>query len=175
VKRRLLLLASWLLLGACHPTEPTADSLAIAGHPVPPDQIRSYLAASIGISAFGGEVFCAYEPLDARQGQQGRLYLWALCQEYFVEDGELRAGSGVSLPVVLFVQEANDRLAIVRHRMPRDGAAYGSDVRSLFPASVWDQVMPQGKDEILAYNGRSERLERETETQARALLSEGSD
>jgi hypothetical protein len=132
------------------------------------ENVEDYLAANIGTSAFGGNVFCAYEPLNAPQGAEGKVYLWVLCQEYVLEQMALVDGSGVSLPVVLLIQEKNGHSEAVGHLVPRDGAHYGPDVRAMFPPSAWSQIMPQGEDGINYYNRRADRLGKETETKARS-------
>ena len=163
----------WITLAACQVSGPATGPLAVSGHAIPPESIRAYLVASLGISAYGGEVFCAYEPLDAQQGLEGRLYLWVLCQEYGVRQGVIQPGSGISLPVVLLVQVQGGSPVFMGHRAPGDGAAYGPDVRMLFPSSTWHQIAPQDETDIRGYNARAERLERQTEMQAEGYFGEG--
>jgi hypothetical protein len=149
------------LLVACQSAEDLAVQNAEFIEQV--ENIESYLAANIGISAHGGEVFCAYEPLNTTQGKDGEIFLWAFCHEYYLEDGELEFGSGISVPVVLQIDE---RREILGHLLPRDGTYYGEDIRANFPRSTWSQIMPEGIDEIDAYNTRSDRLKQETEDMA---------
>jgi len=131
------------------------------------ENLETYLSANIGISAFGGEVFCAYEPLNAEQGEDGRIFLWAMCLEYYLEDGQLTLGSGISVPVALQIRPMDEHYQIITHLLPRDGTFYGQDVRASFPQSTWRQIMPESVDEIKAYNARAERLELDTEEMAR--------
>jgi hypothetical protein len=131
------------------------------------ENVEDYLAANVGTSAFGGNVFCVYEPLNAPQGAEGKIYLWALCREYVLEQTSLVAGSGVSLPVVLLIREKNDHREVVGHLVPRNGTHYGPDVRATFPPSAWPQIMPQGEDGIYSYNRRADRLGKEAEAKAR--------
>jgi hypothetical protein len=132
------------------------------------DALESYLVDHVGISGFGGEVFCAYEPFDTLQGVGGKAYLWVLCQEYYLEQEALNRGSGVSLPVVLRIQEIDGRYEILDSSFPRDGAYYGSDVRAAFPECTWAHIMPRSVEEIHQYNDRANKLESETEMKARA-------
>ena len=113
-------------------------------------------------------MFCAYEPLNAVQGAEGMIYLWALCQEYYLEQESLIPGSGVSLPVALRIQEKNGHYEIIGHLVPRDGTYYGPDVRATFPQNTWSQIMPQGEDEISQYNYRANKLKKDTEMKARS-------
>ena len=121
------------------------------------ENIEDYLDTTIGISAFGGEVFCAYEPLKTEQGFEGTIYIWALCLEYYLEQGSLMTGSGISLPVALRIQGKNGQYEVVGHLVPRDGTYYGPDVRSIFPPSIWSQI----------YDYRGSKLEEYTEVKAR--------
>jgi hypothetical protein len=85
----------FIALAACQGSRQTAGLLAVSGHTIPPESIRACLVVNTGISAFGGEVFCACEPLDAQQGQGGRLYLWALCRRYLLQHGTIVSGSDI--------------------------------------------------------------------------------
>lgn len=156
------------LLVACQSAEDLAAQNAEILEQV--ENIGGYLAANIGISAHGGEIFCAYEPLNATQGKDGELFLWALCHEYYLEDGELEFGSGISVPVVLQTEQIDERREIVGHLLPRDGTYYGEDIRANFPRSTWSQIMPESLDEIDAYNVRSDKLKQETEVMAAAFF-----
>jgi hypothetical protein len=151
-----------LFLVACQPAaDISIKNMEIIGQV---EDIEAYLATNVGISAYGGEVLCAYEPLNAQQGEDGGIFLWAMCLEYYLEDGNLTLGSGISLPVALQIEQIDDdRYDIVGHLLPRDGAFYGGDVRAYFPKSAWSQIMPESLDEIDAYNARAESLEQEIE------------
>jgi len=132
------------------------------------DTLEGYLVDHVGISGFGGEVFCAFEPLDAVQGVDGKVYLWVLCQEYYLEQEALNRGSGVSLPVALCIQEIDGRYEITDSILPRDGTYFGSDVQDAFPECTWAQIMPRSVEEIHQYNHRANKLESETEMKARS-------
>lgn len=164
---RLLCIAIILLVG-CQLKEKDDNSISASKDISQVENIEDYLVTNIGISAFDGKVFCAYEPLNAEQGAESKIYLWALCQEYYLEQGSLTPGSGVSLPVALQIQEKNGRYEVIDHLVPRDGTYYGPDVQATFPQSTWSQIMPQNDDEINQYNYRANELEKDTEMQARA-------
>lgn len=168
IKKKLLWigLISILLVTACQnqaQPEPSANtSLAL----MLDDSITDYLVTNIGITSFGGETFCAYELLNAARATEGNIYIWALCLEYYSEQGSLATGSGISLPVALQTQKKNDHTEIIGHLVPRDGTYYGPDVRAIFPNSSWPQIMPRNEDEINQYNSRANELQEETRMQA---------
>jgi hypothetical protein len=164
---RLLLMSVFIIvLVGCQTVNPGDGSISISG--LPANTILDYLVVNIGISTFGGKVFCAYEPLNAQQETNRKIYLWVLCQEYYVEEGALIAGTGISVPVALLYQEQNGTYKIVDYRVPRDGIYYGPDVREVFPPSSWFQIMPRNKNEIDSYNNRVRELEQETEREAKS-------
>jgi hypothetical protein len=161
------LLALVLLVGCQSERQddhPTLDFDAI----LQPDALESYLVDHVGISGFGGEVFCAYEPFDTLQVVEGKAYLWVLCQEYYLEQESLNRGSGVSLPVALRIQEIDGRYEIMDSFFPRDGTYFGSDVRDAFPVCTWAYIMPRSVEEIHQYNFRVNKLESEAEMKSRA-------
>lgn len=178
-----LCLAS-LLLGACDPapsqtaqpdsTSPTVPSeapviLPTAAAPGIAGLIDSYLAEQIGSAYMGGRVFCAYELMDwvhDEHQQQTTLYLWVLCQEYLAVGDTLEKGTGVSVPVALYVSQTGDGWQMA-HRLPGDGTQYGQDVRILFPQHLWGEILAENPQAIERYNQRAETLERLSEQAAR--------
>jgi len=67
--------------------------------------IKDYLALQIGEHNFGGKVFCGYEPMGmANDGQKIQLYLWIQCSEYYWSGDGPKEGTGMFIPVVLFVE-----------------------------------------------------------------------
>ncbi len=169
---RLLFLALLLLAGC----QQARETDAVTASPVTISQVKDiegYLCANIGTSLHGGEVFCAYEPLDAQQRAGGEIYLWVYCIEYYPQEGSLARGSGVSLPVALQIEEKDGRYAVTDHRVPRDGQYYGPDVRDIFPQSAWPQIMPQTDEERAQYNERARRLGEEVERRARSHYDMG--
>ncbi|MFC2030489.1 hypothetical protein ACFLWA_07170 [Chloroflexota bacterium] len=162
-----------ILLVGCQSERQDDSSMTASGNISQIVDIEDYLVTNVGISAFGGEVFCAYKPLDVVQGVEGKMYLWVLCQEYYLEQESLIPGSGVSLPVAVRIQEKDGHYEIVEHLVPRDGAYYGPDVRATFPESTWSQIMPRGEDGISQYNYRANTLEEETEEKARSYYGIG--
>ncbi|MFP3896724.1 MAG: hypothetical protein ACLFV5_07820 [Anaerolineales bacterium] len=169
MKKRMcwLLLVAILLFAGCRQTRET-DAKTPPGTISQVKDIEGYLCANIGTSSHGGEVFCAYEPLDADQGAGGEIYLWVYCMEYYPQEGSLARGSGVSVPVALQIEEKDGRYTVTDHRVPRDGQSYAPDVRDIFPQSAWSQIMPQTDEERAQYNERARTLGEEVERRARS-------
>jgi hypothetical protein len=84
--------------------------------------INDYLALQVGDANFGGKVFCGYQPFGmGNDGQKIQLYLWIVCQEYYWSGDGLKEGTGMSLPVVLFVEFRRGRYTIVDYKDPGNG------------------------------------------------------
>jgi hypothetical protein len=123
--------------------------------------LKTYLAESFGTTAYGGKVFCAYQMMGYGNSNvpDKTLYLWVLCQEYYLDGQILTAGSGTSLPVVINLQGTNGGYQIIGNKFPGDGENYGMDVRQLFPELLWDQIFGATENGAQAYNQRAKTLE----------------
>lgn len=162
---------AFLLVAGCQSIGPLNPSANPTLDPILDESVNDYLVNHIGFTSHDGTVFCAYELLNVARAPEGDIYLWALCQEYYLDQGSLTPGGGISLPVALQKQENNERPEIVGHLIPGDGSHYGPDVRVIFPRSTWKQIMPQGEEGINQYNTRASRLQEETRQQAREYYS----
>ena len=158
MNRWMIILLTAVLLGACSP--PAADPLA---------PVQAYLVDNIGEAYFGGEVFCAYDVLDTAVGtESAAVYVWALCAEYYVEDGRLVMGTASSLPVALYLEDNGQQgYRVNQHELPGNGIEYGPSLRRIFPAAAI-AAMCEGK--TACYNDRAWRLEDAAEAQARAYF-----
>jgi hypothetical protein len=162
-----------ILLTGCQSGKHEDRSIAASEIISQVENIKDYFVTNIGITGFSGEVFCSYEPLNTEQGANSKIYLWALCQEYYLEQGALIPGSGISLPVSLRIQVKNDHYQVTDHLAPRDGTYYGPDVQAIFPPSTWSQILPKGKNEINQYSYRANKLEKVTKMQAKSYFGIG--
>jgi hypothetical protein len=143
---------------------------AVCGHGVEDGLIKNYLEENVGIATFGGKVFCAYEVLgEEKKGTTINEYLWVLCREYYLENDNLKEGSGISLPVALIIQEGESGYKVINHKIPRDGNYYGTDIREIFPEEYHAKIFPQPPD-YLEYNQRAKHLSEETGKEAELYL-----
>ncbi len=127
------------------------------------DHIRRYLENALVSPGFGGKMFCTYELYGKEpQGNRQHLYLWAFCMEYYVKQGMLREGSGVSLPVVLVTIPSCHGDLIETHFKPLDGEDYGNSIRALFPPKYLPAIFAPGD----AYNRRSDTLQKKARQNA---------
>lgn len=123
--------------------------------------LSAYLVETFGIRTNDGKVFCSYQLLGYAQEDpdQKSLYLWVQCQEFYVDlESFLRAGAGISLPVVIHLLQNDAGYQIVSAQRPGDGEAWAHDVRKLFPEYLWVTIFPN-PDETPPYNSYNRRAE----------------
>ncbi|MDP3740709.1 MAG: hypothetical protein Q8R08_00055 [bacterium] len=113
----------------------------------PPDPIQTadikyYLEQNLVKPSFGGKVFCSFREIGTdTRALEMRLALWALCQEYYLENGALQSGTGSFVPVSLVAITEKDQHKIVRHLVPRDAPMYFEDVKEFFPEPLHKQIL----------------------------------
>jgi hypothetical protein len=49
------------------------------------DKRQAHAVMNMGVSGFEDGVFCTYTLLSAVQGMEDKVYLWALCQDYYLD------------------------------------------------------------------------------------------
>ena len=95
--------------------------------------IKDYLNQKVAGRGFGGRAYCAYEVLDAeRSDASQKLYLWAVCQEYYRKDQKLEAGTGGSFPVALTIRKENEKAEVLSHQIPGNGSHYRPHLEAMF-------------------------------------------
>lgn len=149
-----------VLLSACSPLSvqvpQSADYLG---------SVERYLVENIGIASFGGQVFCSYETLDMKQEDaQVDAYVWALCQEYYMDDHSLELGTGSSLPVALHLQKTGNEYQLLSYEVPKDGMGYWPSIQAIFPTIAIERMC---EGDASCYNQRAEKLVLENEQKAR--------
>lgn len=109
------------------------------------DVTKNYLVEKLGETGFGGRPFCAYKVMDIeRNGDDINEYVYAGCQEYYLKDGQLTKGTGLSLPVALLVRKQGSGYAVISHRIPGDGAQFSRDVEKIFPKRTHEEIYSAG-------------------------------
>ena len=79
------------------------------------------------------KVFTDIAKLGIRQQQdQTYVYVWALIESYYVQDGKLIENSGSSVPYKFIFE--NDE--IVNYEIPRDGSEYTKSIKKIFPEDI---------------------------------------
>jgi len=122
--------------------------------------VETYLVKNIGVSGFGGEVFC---PFDVLGQAVNKLYVWTLCAEYQLTGSDLGMGTASSLPVSLTLERRGTSLEITNHQIPPEGWSDGA-LEKIFPADIIERFCMQSPD---CYNERAIRLQQQAEQSAR--------
>ncbi|MDQ6770134.1 MAG: hypothetical protein M3Z54_09115 [Gemmatimonadota bacterium] len=167
--RALWLALPTLLVGSSGCDRPSAAALrtdingafSVEHVRVAPDSLNAYIADHQGFTSLGGQMRCAYAPLDQ---DAGRVFVWAICIELLPSPDrqELVRGSAMSLPVALQVETQDDRARIVGIAVPQMGDQYGTSIRRIFPESLWPRIFPHTEIE----NARGRALAKQLQVEA---------
>ena len=107
------------------------------------ETIHDYLKNSLTVSAFGDEVFCSFEVLGHDETKSKlNLYLWTLCSELYVADGEIKEGGGVSEPLILVLERTDKEYTVTKHIEPERGITYAQSAQNIFPEEYHSKVLP---------------------------------
>lgn len=98
-------------------------------------EMERYLTTEVMKPNFGGDVWTSYQILDTNT-TKNEVYVWALIQEYVQEGDRFEQGSGMSVPLVLYLDDDDETFTIQGHRTPRDGSYYPTDLWTMFPVHV---------------------------------------
>ncbi|MGE6490351.1 hypothetical protein ACQKD4_01490 [Exiguobacterium sp. NPDC077395] len=104
------------------------------------NELERYLTAEVMSPNFGGDVYASYHILGTSTTRQ-EVYVWALLQEYYPNHQQLERGTGMSVPIVLRIDQSTGVSRIVDHTLPRDGSYYPSDLHTLFPLRISIGIM----------------------------------
>lgn len=116
----------------------------------PEDVIMQYLAVKYDhIAVHGGYVFCACQILGVEEEKKDtdQYYVWALCQEFYQDEGAVYPGEKLSMPVALTVQEKDTTYVVLEHQTPpQDSTKYWQGVADIFPAAIHQDIKSFSND-----------------------------
>jgi len=107
------------------------------------EQLENYLPQVLETN-YNGQVFCAYHLYgydEEKATNMVKAYVWAYCEEYYLDNGQLKMGSGVSEPLMVLLELQNGALMVKNHQPPRDGELYAPSIREMFPANYADEAI----------------------------------
>jgi hypothetical protein len=116
--------------------------------------IQTALPEQIGVVGFGGQSFCSYAllmPLQTTAKGETQAYLQVLCDEFFVKEGVLSRGTGVSAPVAFTLAKQGDGWHVVNSQRPKMGN-WGESLREIFPPQALRLLINLGSAEISRHN-----------------------
>ena len=162
--------SSLVMLASCQ-TEHLAMPLGSS------EAVSTYVLERVGLTSNEGQAFCAYEPLADMHEAGGPVdvYLWVLCQEYYLNGETLELGTGTSMPVVLALEHTGGTYSVVADTIQGEVSPSKELVRAYFPPSAWASVMPNSDQEVVEFNARIDRLESRVREQALAAFASRSE
>jgi hypothetical protein len=104
--------------------------------------IAEYLEKNLAWTAKNGVSFCSYEELGEPKGKD--RFLYAVCQEFYKEAGNIYLGSGVATPLKLIAAGG-----AYSHWVPRDGSYYSQDIQTMFPGDLQEAAANYENSEVL--------------------------
>lgn len=109
------------------------------------DETKKYLVETFGTTGFGGKSFCAFKVLDIeQQNEDVNEYVYTVCQEYYLTNGNLTKGTGSGLPVALLLKKDGANYKVISHQVPGDGAQFSRDVDRIFPKRTREEIYSAG-------------------------------
>lgn len=85
---------------------------------------------------FQGKVFCAnhlYGFVAEDDQKIVNVYIYALCEEYYLRGEDVVLGKGVSVPLRISLKYKNDNLIFDSMLLPKDGSEYAESIKNIFP------------------------------------------
>jgi hypothetical protein len=116
-------------------------SLTSQGVPVPivetdiNQAISDYLPIKVLPAGRGKKTFCVHHLYGYEESVNGSVlaYVWAYCEEYYLQNGELLMNKGVSFPIKITLKTKEGRIIAQAHEEPADGYYYETSVEKMFP------------------------------------------
>lgn len=132
--------------------------------PVESDVVARFIVQTQGSGSHDRQVFVSYEVLGEEvQGNLRNLYVWALIEEYYIEEQKLTQGSGSNLPIKIVEESINNEWVPKSYKIPGDGNKYTKDVKEIFPQEAQDKIFASAAE----HNVRVKRLEEENQQKAK--------
>jgi hypothetical protein len=107
-------------------------------------------------------------PIQKDSEGRTRVYIWTLCNEFFVESGILQKGSGISVPVALTLEERPEGWNVEINR-PVTGN-WGPSIKAIFPLETWKLLFASEPSEIEYRNALLEPLSQNNIRQATEIF-----
>lgn len=64
------------------------------------------------------------------------VYIWALVESYYVQDGKLISNGGYSIPHKFIIKDNE----IIDYKIPRDGSEYSKSIKEIFPLDIRNKL-----------------------------------
>ena len=77
------------------------------------------------------------------------VYIWALVESYYVQDGKLISNGGYSIPHKFIIKDNE----IIDYKIPRDGSEYSKSIKEIFPLDIRNKYLQDDKISISIKEG----------------------
>lgn len=109
--------------------------------------LKEYIKQNCGIQTSKGQVFVSIEYYGSDgNGSQGHSYLWALVEEYSMNDGDYKVEASISTPMVIELQKKDDSYYPVSLKIPDSSTNVQDSVKKIFPEKYWGKIIDQKDD-----------------------------
>lgn len=103
---------------------------------------------------------------DKRISGHITAYAWVLAESYYIENGEVKEGSGFSIPHIFNLNKTEHGYEVLNYQIPGDGSNYAKDMRRMFPLDVYNKMSN------VQYDGTIKNLMAENKNNAEKYLKE---
>lgn len=132
----LFILLVYALVGCSSSGQDIDDDYSLTDQDL--ESIEKYLEQNLTtLSRDDGEIQSAFEVFGS-DFTKGEIYIWATALEFY--NGGSQSTSGVSVPVVIKVNQEDHQLQVIGHSIPRDGNLYSRDLNKLFPEHIRESI-----------------------------------
>jgi hypothetical protein len=90
------------------------------------------------------KVFCSYHTYGTEKEAVHNYtyaYVWAYCEEFYLQNGKLAMGQGISYPIRITFEEIDGELTAQGYDEPISGDGYAQSIRDIFPAKYAAQAI----------------------------------
>lgn len=94
------------------------------------------------------------------------VYAWILAESYYMENGEIKEGSGFSIPHIFNLNKTEHGYKVLNYQIPGDGSNYAKDMRRMFPLDVYYKMSN------VQYDGTIKNLMAENKNNAEKYFKE---
>lgn len=107
--------------------------------------IKPYLTSQLVTDIYPqSKVFCSYHTYGTAKDEETMItfaYLWVYCEEYYLQNGQLAMGQGVSYPIKLTIEEKEGKYIVQDREEPLDGEDYAKSIKNMFPAKYAESAI----------------------------------
>ena len=103
--------------------------------------LEDYITRIEHYTVHDGKLFCSYYLMGTvLSGDTLKLCVWAHVQEYYTDNGQLKEGTGSSVPELILLS-AKDRFKAIGYIRLGEGERFAPSIRRNFPQEFHEQIL----------------------------------